>query len=84
MKEFFSRIESFPSSLLCTAYEIENNNIGVPAYFPREYFGELLQLRGDQGAKKVLQNHKPYILNHEGSLIDVDEPEDLARAKLMT
>ncbi|MFT6907094.1 MAG: molybdenum cofactor cytidylyltransferase [Oleiphilaceae bacterium] len=84
LKHFFSRVEKYPSSLLCTAYATEKHNFGVPAYFPKEYFEYLLLLTGDQGAKRILQAHNPYILNYAGSLLDIDEPDDLAHAKLMT
>jgi molybdenum cofactor cytidylyltransferase len=83
LKHFFSRVEKYPSSLLCTAYETEKHSFGVPAYFPREYFEQLHLLNGDQGAKKILQGSDPYILKYAGSLLDIDEPEDLAHAKLM-
>ena len=83
LKYFFSRVEEYPSSLLCTAYETEKHNFGVPAYFPRKYFEKLLLLSGDQGAKKVLQSFNPDILRYKGSLLDIDEPEDLAHAKLL-
>lgn len=41
---------------------------GAPALFHRRLFGELAQLTGDQGAKKI-------ILRHHGSAVFVDLPE---------
>lgn len=35
-----------------------NNRLGVPALLNRRYFDALLQLRGDQGARKVLECHQ--------------------------
>lgn len=34
-----------------------NNTIGVPAYFSREFFSQLLNLKGKAGAKSVLLAH---------------------------
>tara|TARA_R110001592_G_scaffold61350_2_gene186938 strand:- start:20803 stop:21423 length:621 start_codon:yes stop_codon:yes gene_type:complete len=84
LNKFFSRVEKYPSTLLCTEYEAEKHNVGVPAYFPRKYFDQLLLLSGDQGAKKFLLSNSSHVLSYEGSLIDIDEPEDLAQAILMT
>lgn len=79
---FFSRVEQYPADLICTSYEgEEGGGLGVPAYFPRSYFNELSALEGDQGAKQLLKNSKPLVLKYKGSLLDVDEPEDLAHAK---
>ncbi|MDE3105502.1 MAG: nucleotidyltransferase family protein [Acidobacteriota bacterium] len=54
---------------------------GVPAYFPRASFASLLALRGDSGARDLLQQARclPLLLGE----LDVDTPEDLARAQAM-
>ena len=81
---FFSRVEQSPSTLICTRYESElGESIGIPAYFPKTYFKELVELEGDHGAKMVLKNNIPLILNCSGRLLDIDEPEDLAHARLL-
>lgn len=80
---FLNKVEQFPTYLICTEYGERIGDIGVPAYFPSAYFEELKTLEGDQGAKKVLKNNKPIVLKCEGRLFDIDEPEDLAHAKLM-
>jgi molybdenum cofactor cytidylyltransferase len=51
---------------------------GVPAYFPKKYFGELLSLSGDAGARSLLAQAPFEELQH-GEL-DIDTPEDFARA----
>ena len=56
---------------------------GAPAVFPRTLFSELAALRGDRGAKPVLEAHRAEVLEvsfPEGEL-DVDTPADLARAR---
>jgi molybdenum cofactor cytidylyltransferase len=56
---------------------------GIPAIFPREAEGGLLALRGDTGARALLQQPPwPVIsLPLEGGEIDVDSPDDLARIR---
>jgi molybdenum cofactor cytidylyltransferase len=54
---------------------------GVPAYFPREYFGRLLELEGDHGARELLRS-APFVELMGGEL-DVDTPEDLERMREM-
>ena len=51
---------------------------GVPAYFPQSAFAELKKLSGDAGARELLREARVVELEH-GEL-DVDTPEDLARA----
>ena len=51
---------------------------GVPAYFPAHAFPQLLELRGDAGARTLLQ-HAAAIPN-EALAFDIDTEEDLQRA----
>lgn len=54
---------------------------GVPAIFPRWCFRELAELRGDRGAKLIIQRHA-YRTRHVAmptAAIDIDTPEDIAR-----
>ncbi len=55
---------------------------GVPAYFPAAAFAELLQLSGDQGARRLLAAARARTL--PGGEIDVDTPESLRQARAMT
>ncbi len=54
-------------------------SVGVPALFPRSFFGELLLLEGDRGAQRVLIAHRESLLEipWPGGAIDVDTPEDV-------
>lgn len=54
--------------------------IGVPAIFPRAFFGELAELRGDQGARRVLMRNPDRLVRvpMPNAAIDLDTPEDLA------
>jgi molybdenum cofactor cytidylyltransferase len=51
---------------------------GVPAYFPARLFPELLQLRGDVGARGLLETARAVEL--PGGELDIDTVEDLERA----
>jgi molybdenum cofactor cytidylyltransferase len=52
---------------------------GVPAYFPASSFKELMKLRGDVGARELLRGARAVEL--PGGELDVDTPEELARAR---
>jgi molybdenum cofactor cytidylyltransferase len=54
--------------------------IGVPAIFPRAVFAELAELRGDEGARKILKRNPDRIVRvpMPNAAIDLDTPEDLA------
>jgi CTP:molybdopterin cytidylyltransferase MocA len=52
---------------------------GVPAYFPAGLFGELMELRGDAGARELLRSARAVALGGGG--LDVDTVEDLERVR---
>jgi CTP:molybdopterin cytidylyltransferase MocA len=52
---------------------------GVPAYFPREIFPNLTELRGDEGARALLKEAQSVEL--EGGDLDIDTDEDLSCAR---
>jgi CTP:molybdopterin cytidylyltransferase MocA len=54
---------------------------GVPAYFPASAFEQLLELRGDIGARNLISNASAIELAN-GDL-DIDTEEDLARARTL-
>lgn len=56
---------------------------GIPAIFPRQAFADLMNLRGDRGARGLLLEApwKVVEIRLEGGEIDLDRPEDLARLK---
>jgi len=53
--------------------------VGVPAIFPRASFPDLLQLRGDQGARALLKRNPDRVVRvpMESAGVDIDTPEDL-------
>ena len=53
--------------------------VGVPAYFPRAMFEELLRLRGEAGARELLSCAAS--ISAEELSLDVDTEADLTRAR---
>jgi molybdenum cofactor cytidylyltransferase len=55
-----------------------NNTLGVPALFSRDYFAQLLNLQGHDGAKKILtsQKHNTAVIPFALGEIDIDTPTD--------
>ena len=56
------------------------DDVKNPAYFEKKYFEELLDLKGDKGAREILDKHfkelyKYYI--NDKYLVDIDKKEDL-------
>ncbi len=60
-------------------------NIGVPAIFSAEVFHDLKELKGDQGAKKLIHDQKLdfEIVKFEMGNFDVDTAEDVELLKTM-
>ena len=54
------------------------NNLGTPALFHKSIFSELMQLRGDTGAKKILKNHPEWVaaIDFPMGEIDIDTEND--------
>jgi molybdenum cofactor cytidylyltransferase len=54
---------------------------GVPAIFPPDTFAQLRNLRGDKGARSIIDAAPcPIVaIEFEGGEVDIDSPEDLAK-----
>lgn len=54
------------------------NNLGTPVLFHTSIFSELMQLKGDTGAKKILKNHPEWVVAIDFPMgeIDIDTEED--------
>ncbi|HLJ78247.1 MAG TPA: nucleotidyltransferase family protein [Acidobacteriaceae bacterium] len=63
---------------LITASSYENRT-GVPAVFPAELFPELLEIRGDRGARQIIERHRDAVqtVDWPDGTLDVDSPEQL-------
>lgn len=56
-----------------------SDTIGVPALFAREVFNDLFALKGDQGARKLIQqqSEKVSTVDIQRAATDIDRPDDL-------
>jgi CTP:molybdopterin cytidylyltransferase MocA len=74
---------------LVAAWEVEpaliaaagySDRLGAPVIIPRAYWPQLAALRGDQGARSLLEWHAEHTtVPMPHAALDVDTPEDLAR-----
>lgn len=63
-----------PTKIIASEYE---KKVGVPAIFPKKYFLKLLLLKGDKGARELLNSSKEKVLTRRNvNLIDIDTLED--------
>lgn len=61
------------------AASVYQGQFGVPAIFPRAVFSELLQLRGDQGAKIIIHRHASRVtqIPMPSAALDLDTHADI-------
>lgn len=69
--EHLRKLIDAKAPIAATAY---SGTLGVPAFFASEFRDELLALRGDSGAKSVIERHREVVVGvaFEGAAIDVD------------
>ena len=78
LRRLLGRREGGAQGIAASGYA---GRVGVPAVFGREFFGELLAVEGDRGAREVIERHGEVVSAvawPEGE-VDVDRPEDLAK-----
>lgn len=63
----------------CIASATYERHVGVPAIFPRAFFGELAELRGDEGARRILLRNPDRLVRvpMPNAAFDLDTPADL-------
>lgn len=73
---FLERMQKEEARLGC----VKNGSLlGNPVWFSKEYFGELLELQGDEGGKKVLRRHQEEAVYYE--IENGKELEDIDRLR---
>jgi molybdenum cofactor cytidylyltransferase len=76
LTQMAAKHQQYPSDIIQCKYEVGQ---GPPVLFPAEFFEELIALEGQEGARKIIQEHSSrcrwvaFKLGH----IDIDTPEDL-------
>jgi molybdenum cofactor cytidylyltransferase len=65
------------------AYAQYRGRRGHPVGFDAELFSELITLDGDEGARRIVARYPAHAVEVDdaGVLLDIDTPEDLARAR---
>jgi molybdenum cofactor cytidylyltransferase len=63
----------------CIVAALYCGDVGAPAIFPRWTFRDLGELRGDRGARALMQRHSERLVRvlMPSAAIDIDTPEDL-------
>lgn len=75
LKELISKKQESKRLIIASAY---GNSLGTPALFKKEFIPELLKLKGDSGAKKIIMENVNSVLAVPFALgtVDVDTRED--------
>jgi molybdenum cofactor cytidylyltransferase len=76
LKRLVSAWKGQDTSLVASLY---SGTVGVPAIFPRWCFSDLAMLRGDAGARRVLQRYSDRLTRvpMPNAAVDLDTPEQL-------
>lgn len=72
-------VDAWKGSDSSIAASVYDRHIGVPAIFPHVHFSELAELRGDQGARAILERNRDRLIRvmMPSAAIDLDTPEQL-------
>ncbi len=76
LRTLIARWQGSPASIVASAYA---DTMGPPAIFPRKYFAQLQDLRGDKGARDLIQTELKNVLQVacETAALDIDTRDDL-------
>lgn len=74
--KMLQELNKYPQHIIAAKYE---GIVGAPTIFPKQYFFQLSQLKGDKGAKTLLQQYSQQIigLTMPEAALDIDTPDDL-------
>jgi molybdenum cofactor cytidylyltransferase len=80
LKELISEHERTGKPIVASAY---GDTVGIPAFFDKEMFSQLLDLQGDTGAKKIMLQHEDQVAAVPFPLgnIDIDTIEEYEALK---
>ena len=66
--------------MICRPVARGSENVGHPVVFPKKYFEELKSIRGDSGARNIIQKNKRavnlYNTDDVSYFLDLDTPEE--------
>lgn len=78
LRDLLERFRASGGPPVACAY---GDSLGIPAVFPAHLLPDLLDLRGDRGAKAILLREGAVTLPFPDGAWDLDNPEDLARIR---
>lgn len=80
LKQLIESSELSNKGIAASSY---GETVGTPVLFQKKYFSVLIQLRGDQGAKKIIQNNIEDVstVAFPEGIIDIDTVEDYEALK---
>ncbi|MEP1382557.1 MAG: nucleotidyltransferase family protein [Paraglaciecola sp.] len=78
IKALLEASKRHPQKIIAAEYQ---DKAGVPAIFPKAFFSQLSMLKGDKGARDILQNNNGNVIKVTMSeaAIDIDTQDDLLR-----
>jgi molybdenum cofactor cytidylyltransferase len=81
--DFRRLISAWKSDSGTIAASVYQGGFGVPAIFPSWCFSDLSELRGDRGARAILQRHAPRLAHvpMPNAAFDLDTPDDLLKLR---
>lgn len=81
-KQLYETHLSAPANIVACTYA---GTIGTPVLFVKKYFDQLLQLKGNEGAKKILLANMADVttIDFPQGAIDVDTPRDYENLNLL-
>jgi len=73
-----ARWRTAPDHIVASGYA---GTVGPPVIFPHHCFADLMALRGDSGARQVIDANRDrlIVIDYEAAATDIDRPEDLER-----
>ncbi|WP_339720210.1 nucleotidyltransferase family protein [uncultured Paraglaciecola sp.] len=76
IKGILAQSSQFPKNIVASKYA---GRLGAPVIFPRQYFSQLRQLKGDQGARHILRQHVTEVVSMQmpEAALDIDSQDDL-------
>ncbi len=78
-------VDAYKTSKAKVVAPLYQGRRGNPVLFDRSLFPQILRVRGDRGAKSVVERNADDLLEvevgDEGVLVDIDTPEDIGRRK---
>jgi molybdenum cofactor cytidylyltransferase len=80
LQDLIAKHATTGKKIIASAY---NNTIGVPALFDKTFFPGLMSLKGQEGAKKIIQQHPGEVatIAFPNGTIDIDTMEDYEKLR---